>query len=35
MFDLFEDELETMTPEKRKAWLDSLSEAAKKLEKHS
>jgi hypothetical protein len=27
MFDLFEDALETMTPEKRKAWLDGLSEA--------
>jgi hypothetical protein len=27
MFDLFEDELETMSPEKRKAWLDGLSDA--------
>ncbi len=33
MFDLFEDAIETMSPEKRKAWLDGLSEAAGNLEK--
>jgi hypothetical protein len=33
MFDLFEDAIENMTAEKRKAWLEGLSEAAEKLEK--
>jgi hypothetical protein len=34
IFDLFEDELEKMTPEKRKAWLGGLSETAEKLDMH-
>jgi hypothetical protein len=33
MFDLFEGAIEKMSPEKRKIWLDGLSEAAGTLEK--
>jgi hypothetical protein len=35
LFDVVEDALETLTPEKRQAWLDDLSVAAGKHEKHS
>jgi hypothetical protein len=33
IFDTVEDALEKLTPEKRKAWLDDLSETARRLEK--
>jgi hypothetical protein len=33
MFDLFEDVLEKMSPEKRKAWLAGLSETVENPEK--
>jgi hypothetical protein len=32
MFDLFEDALDKMSPEKRKAWLAGLSETAETLD---
>jgi len=35
IFDLVEDELEKLTPEKRKAWLDDLSATAERLEKQA
>jgi len=35
MFDLFEDVLEEMTPEKRKEWLRGLNETVENLEKRS
>jgi hypothetical protein len=35
IFDIFEDSLEKMTPEKRKAWLDGLSETAETLDKRA
>ncbi len=35
IFDIFEDALEKMPPEKQKAWLDGLSETVEKLEKHA
>jgi hypothetical protein len=35
IFDIFEDALETMSPEKRKAWLDGLSETVETLDKRA
>ena len=35
IFDIVEDQLEQMTPEARKAWLEDLSESAEKHRKHA
>jgi hypothetical protein len=35
IFDMVEDALEKLTPEKRKAWLDDLSATAERLEKQA
>jgi len=35
VFDVVEDALEKLTPEKRKLWLDDLSATAERLEKQA
>ena len=35
IFDIVEDALEKLTPEKRKAWLDDLSATVQRLEKQA